>query len=161
MRNAIIKDLLQTIELMKKASATSRQIQHYEEILKIGESLKCVSAFDVLEDYQLEYIEHVLKPEPKECFRNAHLLTEAFPEITYCEGLAAVPFVIDHAFNKVGDAYIDITFEFALGDNPRQYDYFKIAEYEADEIAEAAFNTGYYGGYYNYFCRKNQSPDVE
>lgn len=67
----------------------------------------------------MDYIRHVIKPKPKECYRNSHLLCEAFPErILYCEGKTNVPIPIDHAFNKVGDAYIDITFEFALHENP-------------------------------------------
>lgn len=72
----------------------------------------------------MDYIRQVIKPKPKECYRNSHLLCEAFPErILYCEGKTNVPIPIDHAFNKVGDAYIDITFEFALHENPSIYEY--------------------------------------
>lgn len=100
---------------------------------------------------RLDYIRHVIKPKPKECYRNSHLLCEAFPErILYCEGKTNVPIPIDHAFNKVGDAYIDITFEFALHENPSIYEYVTFGEYDAKTISKAVLETGYYGGIYKW-----------
>lgn len=110
-----------------------------------------VPAADVLEDYELEYIQHVIKPRPKQCYRNSHLLCEAFPErILYCEGKTNVPIPIDHAFNKVGDAYIDITFEFAFHENPSIYEYVTFGEYDAKTIRKAVLETGYYGEIYKW-----------
>lgn len=104
----------------------------------------------------LEYIQHVLKPKQKECYRNAHLLCEAFPErIMYCEGKVNVPIPIDHAFNKVGDAYIDITFEFALNENPSIYEYVTFGEYDAKTIRKAVLKTGYYGEVYRLLYYQN------
>lgn len=101
--------------------------------------------------YELDYIRHVIKPKPKECYRNSHLLCEAFPErILYCEGKTNVPIPIDHAFNKVGDAYIDITFEFALHENPSIYEYVTFGEYDAKTIRKAVLETGYYGEIYKW-----------
>lgn len=112
---------------------------------------RLVAAADVLEDYELDYIRHVIKPKPKECYRNSHLLCEAFPErILYCEGKTNVPIPIDHAFNKVGDAYIDITFEFALHENPSIYEYVTFGEYDAKTIRKAVLETGYYGEIYKW-----------
>ena len=106
--------------------------------------------YDVL-NYELEYIQHVIKPRPKQCYRNSHLLCEAFPErILYCEGKTNVPIPIDHAFNKVGDAYIDITFEFALHENPSIYEYVTFGEYDAKTIRKAVLETGYYGEIYKW-----------
>lgn len=57
----------------------------------------------------------------------------------------------DHAFNRVGDKYIDITFEFALGLDPTQYEYVAFGEYPAGVIEEITDQTGYYGDIYR-FC---------
>lgn len=55
-------------------------------------------------------------PVVKECYKNAHLLTLLFPDrVQYVEGKTNVFIPIYHAFNRVGNKYIDITFEFALG----------------------------------------------
>lgn len=84
----------------------NRQKAYFVDLFNAAKPVKIVPAADVLEDYELEYIQHVIKPRPKQCYRNSHLLCEAFPErILYCEGKTNVPIPIDHAFNKVGDAY--------------------------------------------------------
>lgn len=46
--------------------------------------------------------------------------------------------------NKVSDAYIDITFEFALHENPSIYEYVTFGEYDAKTIRKAVLETGYY-----------------
>lgn len=42
-------------------------------------------------------------------------------------------------------AYIDITFEFALHENPSIYEYVTFGEYDAKTIRKAVLETGYYG----------------
>lgn len=127
------------------------QKAYFQDLLNAAKPVEIVPAADVLEDYELDYIRHVIKPKPKECYRNSHLLCEAFPErILYCEGKTNVPIPIDHAFNKVGDAYIDITFEFALHENPSIYEYVTFGEYDAKTIRKAVLETGYYGEIYKW-----------
>lgn len=118
-------------------------------------AVEVVRAADVLEDYELEYIQHVLNPQPMQCYRNAHLLCEAFPDrFKYCEGRVDVPVTIDHAFNKVDDVYIDITFEFALHEDPTIYDYVAYCECDAKTIRDAALEIGYYGGVHEWLLPK-------
>lgn len=64
--------------------------------------------------------------------------------------------VLCRAFNKVGDAYIDITFEFALHENPSIYEYVTFGEYDAKTIRKAVLETGYYGGIYNWLYYKRK-----
>lgn len=52
---------------------------------------------------------------------------------------------------RVGDKYIDITFEFALELDPTQYEYVAFGEYPAGVIEEITNQTGYYGDIYR-FC---------
>ena len=61
----------------------------------------------------------------------------------YVEGKTNVFIPIDHAFNRVGNKYIDITFEFALGLDPTQYEYVAFGEYPAGVIEEITDQTGY------------------
>lgn len=147
MESIIIKE----IEMMLELPLHERQKAYFQDLLNAAKPVKIVPAADVLEDYELDYIRHVIKPKPKECYRNSHLLCEAFPErILYCEGKTNVPIPIDHAFNKVGDAYIDITFEFALHENPSIYEYVTFGEYDAKTIRKAVLETGYYGEIYKW-----------
>lgn len=54
----------------------------------------------------------------------------------YVEGKTNAIIPIDHAFNRLGDKYIDITFEFALELDPTQYEYVAFGEYPAGVIEE-------------------------
>ena len=158
MESIIIKE----IEMMLELPLHERQKAYFQDLLNAAKPVKIVPAADVLEDYELDYIRHVIKPKPKECYRNSHLLCEAFPErVLYCEGKTNVPIPIDHAFNKVGDAYIDITFEFALHENPSIYEYVTFGEYDANTIRKAVLETGYYGEIYKwlyYHSKKKKDP---
>lgn len=71
----------------------------------------------------------------------------------YVEGKTNAFIPIDHAFNKVGEKYVDITFEFALNENPTQWEYVAFGEYTADVIQTIVEQTGYYGEIYRYcYC---------
>lgn len=141
--------------MMLKLPLHDRQRKYFQCLLKSAKPVQIVRAADILEDFELEYIKHVLKPKPKECYKNSHLLCEAFPErFLYCEGRVNVPIPIDHAFNKVGDVYIDITFEFALHEDPTIYEYVTFGEYDAETIQILSLATGYYGDVYRYLYYK-------
>lgn len=136
--------------MAEKLGFNPLQQQWFLKIAEVARPVKMHRAADVLDDFQMEYLLHVIKPGEKQCYKNALLLAQAFPEIKYCEGKVAAPVVIDHAFNKVGDKYIDITFEFALGENPRKFAYAAIGEYDADVATEVVCNTGFYGDVFRY-----------
>lgn len=105
--------LIEEIQGWAKLS-TGKQRQFYRDMLEVAKPVEVVRAVDVLIPEQMDYLLHVVNPIPKHCYRNAYLLAEAFPdEIQYCECKVAIPFGIDHAINKVGESYIDITFELA------------------------------------------------
>lgn len=123
--------------------------------LRKQDKIKEVLGNEYLENNILQSLK--IKPKPKECYRNAHLLCEAFPDrFKYCEGKVNVPIPIDHAFNSVDDVYIDITFEFALNENPSVYEYVVFGEYDAQTIHNAVLETGYYGEIYrwSYYNKK-------
>ena len=150
-KNPIIRQLREIKNMLERANACKEQVEWMQKVIKAARPVKCVPAASVLDETQIEYIKRVLKPEPKHCYLNSHMLCEAFPdEIKYCEGKTAIPFEIDHAFNKVGDKYIDITFEFALGEDPRKYPYVVLGEYDADEIDRVLEATKTFGGYFAY-----------
>lgn len=155
-------EIIQEIKSILGLPLHKKQKAYYEELLKVAKPVKIVRASDVLEDYELEYIQHVIKPKQRRCYKNAHLLCEAFPDrIMYCEGKANVPFTIDHAFNKVGDAYIDITFEFAFNEDPSIYEYVSFGEYNAETIRRVTNKTGYYGEIYKHlYCEKTTPGDI-
>lgn len=133
-----------------------KQQAYFEELARVAICVKTVSINEVFSPEEIKIIRRVVKPERKQCYKNAHILTQLFPErVKYVEGKVNSIIPIDHAFNKVGDKYIDITFEMALKDDPTQYEYVLFGEYDNETIESLAEETGYYGEYYRALYIKN------
>lgn len=85
----------------------------------------------------------------KQCYRNSLLLASLFPDkVKYVEGevlAAGVP--IEHAFNKVGDKYVDVTLELALRSDVRRETYTSLLEVFHKEAVYLGSFTPYYGNY--------------
>lgn len=153
MESVIIEEMRAFLQL----GLNPKQRQYFADTIAVAKRVEIVRAADVFNDYELEIIRDVLKPQPQQCYRNAHLLCQLFPErVQYCEGKVLAFFPIEHAFNRVGDKYVDITFEFALHENPSIYEYVTFGEYDAKTIRKAVLETGYYGEIYKwlYYQRK-------
>ena len=54
-----------------------------------------------------------------------------------------------HGTKKVGDKYVDLTFEIALGEDPTKELYMALGEYNLTTITMVTSETGYYGSIYN------------
>lgn len=65
MESIIIKE----IEMMLEIPLHERQKAYFQDLLNAAKPVTIVPAADVLEDYELDYIRHVIKPKPKECYR--------------------------------------------------------------------------------------------
>lgn len=144
--------IIEEMRAFMRLDLNPRQKQYFADTIAVAKRVDIVRAADVFNDYELEIIRDILKPQPQQCYRNAHLLCQLFPErVRYCEGKTFAFIPIEHAFNRVGDKYVDITFEFALGLDPTQYEYVAFGEYPAGVIEEITDQTGYYGDIYR-FC---------
>lgn len=109
--------IIEEMRAFMRLDLNPRQKQYFADTIAVAKRVDIVRAADVFNDYELEIIRDILKPQPQQCYRNAHLLCQLFPErVRYCEGKTFAFIPIEHAFNRVGDKYVDITFEFALQD---------------------------------------------
>lgn len=156
MESVIIEEMRAFMQL----DLNPRQKQYFADTIAVAKRVGIVRAADVFDDYELEIIRDVLKPQPQQCYRNAHLLCQLFPErVRYCEGKTNAFILIDHAFNRVGDKYVDITFEFALNDpDLLGYEYVVFGEYDLPEIERMTKKTGYYGDVYRLAYMEKRNP---
>lgn len=85
------------------------------------------------------------------CYKNAHLLTKIIPGAVYVEGKVTClgAFGIEHAWNKIGDKYVDITMELALGRDVNEEEYMSLGEYDEETITRITNKTEFYGNIYN------------
>lgn len=158
MESVIIEEMRAFLRL----DLPDRQRQYFTDTIAAAKRVEVVKAADVFDEREIELIRRTVRPVVKECYKNAHLLTLLFPDrVKYAEGKTNTGFFsIDHAFNRVGDKYVDITFEFALKDEPTGYEYVVFGEYDLDTINRISDKTGYYGDYYRalYIERLKDTP---
>lgn len=102
----------------------------------------------------------IKRGRPKEglCYQNAYrVVADNYDkEIEYVEGTVmwknCVP--MEHAWNKIGDIYFDVTHELAFKGNSGWNDYVSIVEIKSDKMYEIASDTGVYGGCISQMFRK-------
>ena len=158
MESVIIEEMRAFLQM----GLNPKQRQYFADTIAVAKRVEIVRAADVFNDYELKIIRDVLKPQPQQCYRNAHLLCQLFPErVQYCEGKVLAFTPIEHAFNRIGDKYVDITFEFALNDTELlQHEYVVFGEYDLQTINRVTKETGYYGDIYRnvYIERVKDNP---
>ena len=138
------------------------QKAYYEQILKDIKPVEVVPISEVFTQEEIDIIKKSVRPKPKECYRNATVLTQYFMgnhTIEYVEGYSYSIWPIEHAFNKVDGKYIDITYELALGLDVTQEEYASILEVPELEIWGYTISEGYYGEYYQHKYNKKLKQD--
>ena len=132
--------------------------------------VQCVRMRDAFTPEQLRLIrDWGYKTQQKMCYRNATELIRLiamdcrFPQpvryvegFAYCYGIMA----IEHAFVKVGDKYIDPTFERALHRDVRNEIYVSCIELDCGTMSMYQAETGYYGELYLYDYFKRYRPEM-
>lgn len=156
--NKIIKELRQLAEIMD-----GKAKKYYESMIADATPVRITPLSEVFNEYEINMIKRVIKPEAKQCYKNASDLCVLFPDrIKYVEGRFTVCrlFSTEHAWNKVGDKYIDITMEIALERNPDEEEYIALVEYDESEILPYLFESKVYGGIYRQKFLENYGKDL-
>ena len=132
----------------------------FERRVRDAKPVRCVRMADAFTEKELAAIaKSGWLPEKKGCYKNASDLvllgrtTPGLPEMHYVEGLAldpALPVSIEHAWVRVGDAYIDPTAERCLGADVTRWEYVSLIEKDWDGLAEILAEQGFYGDVYRY-----------
>lgn len=155
--------IIEELNAIASLDVTGRQKAYFEQRARDARPVRCVRMRDVFNDKQMAFYGK-LRMVKKQCYRNASNLVElgpiqAFgplPRFKYVEGLTYEPGLlpIEHAFVKIGDKYIDPTFERALHINVTKCEYVSLVELEWPELAAIQEKTGYYGEIYNYLFKQ-------
>ena len=146
--NPIIKELE---EFSKLRIGNELQQAYFEQLYKDAKPVKCVPLAEVFTPAEIRIIKKVLRPKKHQCYRNSALMTELFPErCKYVEGFGWNTMSrVEHAINRVGDKYVDVTWELCLKLDVSSQPYAALIEASRDEVLadiEAHNNTT--GNYY-------------
>lgn len=155
------------------------QRDYFNKKLESVKHVKCTSVYELFDASTINILKRNGRFKKKECYSNAlHTaqILESFDEITlnidgktygledikYVEGYMTLygSFPIDHAFNKIGDYYFDVTAELVLKDISFD-DYYSIGEWNSDEALRIMAKTGYYGGVFDTIFRNSIKEDVK
>lgn len=164
------------IEYLKDLASLNygrEQIAWYTQQLKDARPVQCVRMRDVFTREQLQFLfkNTGYKVQEKMCYKNAAGLVEriewmalhydsGIPEIKYVEGFGDSLFPVEHAFVKVGDKYIDPTFERALHLDVRNMPYVSCIELDKETMCRYMYETGYYRGLYMYDYMCKNRPEM-
>lgn len=157
-------------ELRAKASFdwNPEQKAWFEQQANDARPVQCVRMRDAFTPEQLELLKRWrYRTQQKMCYRNAAelvrlvaglgALTLTTAPVRYVEGFvyAYGLLPIEHAFVKVGDLYVDPTFERALHRDVRKELYAARIELDFETMARYQVETGFYGELYvyDYMCK--------
>ena len=172
-REQAYREIIKIIEeLRAKASFdwNPEQKAWFEQQANDARPVQCVRMRDAFTPEQLQFLfkNTGYKTQQKMCYRNAADLVERVawmaghfdpdvPETKYVEGFAYAygRLPIEHAFVKVGDLYVDPTFERALHRDVRKELYAACIELDPLTMAQYQLETGFYGELYvyDYMCK--------
>lgn len=158
-KSKIIKELCRLAELM-----SGKAKKYYESMIADATPIRIAPLSEVFDEETIKLIKTQIKPESKLCFKNATMLCTLFPDrVKYVEGRFTVCglFSTEHAWNKVGDKYIDITAELALGHtNLNEEEYVSLGEYDDNEVLSYCIQSKVYGGIYERKFLENYGKDL-
>lgn len=159
--NRIIEELRATASL----DWTPEQKAWFEQQANDARPVQCVRMRDAFSNGELYIIFDQLhyRTQQKMCYKNAAELVRIIrnigtvPPVKYVEGFAYAYglLTIEHAFVKVGDLYVDPTFERALHRDVRKEIYASCFELDPETMARYQMETGFYGDLYvyDYLCK--------
>lgn len=136
-----------------------RQAEFYRQMLKDAKPIEVVRLSEVFTDTEIKAIKRFVNPKVKECYRNATLFSHIYPEVKYVEGKMTCcgAFGIEHAWNKVGDKYVDITMELVLDRDPTKEEYMALGEYDQETVVSICSEVGFYGSVYPILYNKQKT----
>lgn len=139
-----------------------RQAEFYRQMLKDAKPIEVVRLSEVFSPAEIKAIEVLVYPKKKQCYRNATLLSHInhiFPNVKYVEGKMTCcgAFGIEHAWNKVGDKYVDITMELALKRDSTKEEYMALGEYDRETVVGICRELGYYESIYPLLYNKQKN----
>lgn len=152
------------LEALTKLPGNNSTTEVFKDLYQNTHLIKITPLKEVFTPKQIELIRLMVTPKPKQCYRNAALLAAYgkfhalgdMGDIKYVEGYMYNIITMEHAFNKIGDKYIDITLELALEENPAEF-YASSMELSGETVINQGLQQGYWGSYcYEFYLKKNK-----
>lgn len=144
-----------------RSISSGLQRKYFSVLSSIIKEIRVSKLADVFTKDQIDEIRRKVNPQPKQCYRNAQIFASLFNRVQYSECRLDVENVlsVDHAINKVGDKYVDITLELCLKENPEDRVYILIKDFDFDIVRKVQQETQAYSNVYETLYRLNYIAD--
>lgn len=153
------------IETMTKIGSmvSGKQKKFCDWKISHAKVVKCVPVEEVLTPQEIERIK-ALKPMMKECFRNAAsiVMFANIEGVAYVEGELGIgkTIGIEHAFNRRGDKYFDVTLELGAERDVTAEDYVSVLEVEnRKDVSDVILECKMWTSLIPYFAMKELEID--
>lgn len=139
--------ILSELDSILSLGLPKRQKEYFQYLKESHKKVQCCLLTEVFTAEEIQLIKKVVRPKPKQCYKNAAKLVELFPnKVKYVEGKVMKWFPMEHAFNLVDGKYVDLTFELVLKDKEvPELEYASFLELDYSETIEFMFSTRAYG----------------
>lgn len=153
------------IEAMKAVSelcGDTEQGRFYKAKAEKAKSITLTSVKELFSEEELKQILRSVKPEIHGCFATAQRLS-LYYGFTYVEGEWGVGggFGIEHAFNRKGDKYFDLTSEIVLNKIVNEEEFISIAEFSSDFVRKSLLELQSFTALIPYKYRNDKSLKYE
>ena len=144
------------VEQFRSISSGSQK-EYFSVLASIIKEIRVSKLADVFTKDQIDEIRRKVKLQLKQCYRNAQIFASLFNQVQYSECRLDVEDIlsVDHAINKVGDKYVDVTLELCLKENPEHHKYTLIKDFDFDLVRKAQQETRAYSNVYDTLYRLN------
>ena len=165
------------VNMLKQFAKLSSGYQrdYFNHKLECLKRVEISSVRDLFDPKTVERLDAIGKFKKKECYANALHAAQILNnmdnvtflgenvgsvEVEYVEGYMCYGVIpIEHAFNKVGDYYFDVTREFLFDTTNEEY--FKVGEWTFDEALDIMEESGYYGGVFDTVFRNSYKEKLK
>lgn len=153
------------IEAMKAVSqlcGDSAQGHFYKTKADKAKPIRLTSVKEIFSEEELDELLDDVKPKMHGCFQTAQKLS-MFHGFEYVEGEWGVcgGFGIEHAFNRKGDKYFDLTSEVVLNKNIEEEEFVSIAEFSSKFVMNACLELKSYTALIPYKYKRDKNLDYE
>lgn len=167
--------IINFLAIMAGLDRHNEQSGFFSQRVKDARPVQCAKMSEAFTPEQMHFLFYNCgyRTQRKQCYKNSAILVDSaewmavhydptLPPVRYVEGFAyedgLLP--VEHAFVKVGDKYIDPTFERALHIDVSKVSYVSCFEIDATTMTKYLSELRVYGGLYQYDYIRRHRPDI-
>ena len=156
------EDMIETIKTFSKLCGDTAQGRFYKTKADKAKPIHLTSVKELFSEEELKKLLRDVKPKMHGCFQTAQRLS-MFHGFEYVEGEWGVGggLGIEHAFNRKGDKYFDLTSEIVLKKNVEEEEFLSIAEFSANFVRNVCLELKVYTALIPYKYNRDKNLDYE